>query len=80
VLNELKSFLGRIRVRTAPLVAALVAALPVLLDQLGIIDFKPILTHFMAPEYAVALVGLMPFLLAFLKPLVHLAEEEVTKE
>jgi hypothetical protein len=80
VYDTIKAFLARVRIRMAPLVAALVAALPVLLDQLGIIDFKPILTHFMAPEYAVALVGLMPFLLAFLKPLIHLAEKEVTKE
>jgi len=72
----MKAFLSRLRVRFSALVAALLTALPVLLDQLGVIDLKPILSHFMAEEWAALTVGLMPFVLAFLRPLVHLEPDK----
>lgn len=76
-MNELKNFLGRIRVGVAPLLTALVAAMPVLLDQLGVLDLKPILSRFMDPDYASLVIWFMPFVLAFLRPLVSLAEKKV---
>lgn len=69
------TFLARLRVRLGALAAALITALPVLLDQLGVIDLKPILAHVLPEEWAGLLVGLLPFVLAFLKPLVHLEPE-----
>ena len=66
MFDKLKDFLKRIRVRLMPLLGALVAALPVLLDQLGVIDLKPILSRFVPADYASVVVGLLPFVLAFL--------------
>jgi hypothetical protein len=76
MLNNLKAFLGRLRVRWHAVAAAMCTAFPVLLDQLGIIDLKPVLLHFTSEEYAALIVGLMPFVLAFLKPLVHLEPDK----
>lgn len=69
------TLLTRIRVRWHALVVALCGAMPVLLDQLGVIDLKPILHHFMNDEIAALVVGLMPFYIAFLKPMFRLEEE-----
>lgn len=69
-------FIRRLRVHWQAAAAALLTALPVLLDQLGVIDLKPVLTHFVPEEYAGLIVGLMPFVLAFLRPLVRLEPKE----
>jgi hypothetical protein len=63
-------FFARLKVRWQAVLAALLTALPVLLDQLGVIDLKPIFANFMPSEYAGLIVGLLPFVLAFLKPLI----------
>jgi hypothetical protein len=63
-------FFTRLKVRWQAVLAALLTALPVLLDQLGVIDLKPIFAHFMPAEYAGLIMGLLPFVLAFLKPLI----------
>lgn len=70
------AFLTRVRIRLSALAAALLTALPVLLDQLGVIHLRPILAHFVADEWADLIVGLMPFVLAFLRPLVHLEPDK----
>jgi hypothetical protein len=72
----MKAFLARLRVRWHAVAAALFTAFPVLLDQLGVINLKPILSHFMAEEWAALTVGLMPFVLAFLRPLVQLEPDK----
>jgi hypothetical protein len=72
----MKDFLTRIRVHWTAFAAALLTALPVLLDQLGVIDLKPILSHFLPEEYAGLIVGLLPFVLAFLKPLIVMEAKE----
>jgi hypothetical protein len=72
----MKAFLARLRVRWHAVAAALLTAFPVLLDQLGVINLKPILSHFMAEEWAALTVGLMPFVLAFLRPLVQLEPDK----
>lgn len=68
----MNDFISRLRVHWHAVAAALLTALPVLLDQLGVIDLKPILAHFMPLEFAELVVGLLPFVLAFLKPLIAL--------
>ncbi|MGZ3675359.1 MAG: hypothetical protein ACXVCO_13720 [Ktedonobacterales bacterium] len=73
MLDYLKGAWARFEVHWHGVAVAFVTAVPVLLDQLGVIDIKPILIHFMSPEMASAVVGLMPFALAFLKPLFKVA-------
>jgi len=69
MLQTIQDMWTRFEVHWHAVAAAFVTAVPVLLDQLGVIDLKPILQHFMAPETAALVVGLMPFVLAFLKPM-----------
>jgi hypothetical protein len=59
--------------------AMILTALPVLLDRLGYIDLQPIFEHFMSPEWAALLVGCMPLVLAFLKPMVAVSAPEDTQ-
>jgi hypothetical protein len=70
MFDKIKALWGRLSVRWHVLLAAFVAALPPLLDQLGVIDLKPILMHVMPADYAGLIVGILPFVLMFLKPLV----------
>jgi hypothetical protein len=70
MLAKIQAFLARVRLRWHALMVALVGALPVLLDQLQVIDLKPILHKFgLSDEVAALLIGLMPFYLAFIKPM-----------
>jgi hypothetical protein len=61
----------RVRVRWHAVIAAFSVAAPVLLQQLQVIDFKSVLQHYMSPEIAGVLVGLLPFYIAMLKPMIH---------
>ena len=63
----MKAFLARLRVRWHALAAAMCTAFPVLLDQLGVIDLKPILSQFLPENWVSLIVGIMPFVLVFLK-------------
>ena len=76
MLDKIKAFWARVVIHWNVVLAALVAALPSLLDQLGVIDLKPILGHVMPQDFANLVVGLMPFILAFLRPLVALTPKE----
>lgn len=62
---------ARVRFRWHSFLAALSFSLPVLLDQLQVVDLKPLLSRYMSTEVVVVLVGLMPFYIALLKPMVH---------
>jgi hypothetical protein len=70
MLDKIKALWGRIEVSWHAFAAAMLTALPVLLDQLGVIDLKPILEHILPAEWAGLAVGLLPWVLAFLKPMV----------
>jgi hypothetical protein len=77
MLAKIKAFLARVSVRWHALVVALLGALPVLLDQLQLIDLKPILHKFgLSDEVAALLIGLMPFYLAFIKPLISVEPKQ----
>lgn len=74
---KLKTLLGRVRISIHALLGALVGALPILLDQLGIIDLHPLLGRIGVPEDLQGIVvGLLPFVLAFLKPLIHIEDRD----
>ena len=69
MLDYLKALGARLEVRWHAVAAAFVAAVPVLLDQLHMIDLKPILEHFMSPDTASFIEGVMPFALLFCEKL-----------
>lgn len=62
--------IARVRIHWHALIVALLTALPLLLDQLQVIDLKPLLSHYIGEDWAALLVGLMPFYIAFLRQLV----------
>jgi hypothetical protein len=71
MIDKLKSFWARLTVHWHVLLAALIAALPSFLDWLGVVDLKPILTQLGTSEDAAKLiVNLLPFVLAFVRPLI----------
>ena len=61
---------GRITVHWHVIAVAFVAALPQLLDWLGVIDVKPILVHFLPEHLADFIVAILPFALAVLRPMI----------
>lgn len=67
MLNYLKGAWARLEVHWHAVAVAFVTAVPVLLDRLGYIDLKPVLSHFLSPDMADLVVGLMPFILLFMK-------------
>jgi hypothetical protein len=67
------NILSRVRVSWHALVAALVMALPILLQQLQVVDLKPLLAHYLGDDWATLLVALMPFYIALLKPMISVA-------
>jgi hypothetical protein len=78
-MQYLKNLWARLTVHWHVVLATLVAALPAILDYLGVIDLLPILLHLGVPEgYAGMIVKAMPFLLAFLKPM-FAVEPEATE-
>ncbi|MFI4971134.1 MAG: hypothetical protein ACHP7H_00525 [Hyphomicrobiales bacterium] len=78
MLDQLKAFWARLEVHWHAVYIALLTALPVLLDRLGYIDLTPVLQHVLPADYVPLVIGVMPFVLAFLKPLIHVTD--VTKE
>ena len=70
----LKGLWARVNVRWHVVLAALIAALPSILDYLGVIDLKPLLIGLGMKEGIVDfIVKALPFVLAFVKPLVAVA-------
>lgn len=80
MITFLKDLWLRLEVHWHVIAVAFVTAVPVLMDQLGYIDLQPILEHFLSPEWASLIVGLLPFALAFLKPMIHFPVEEDHEE
>jgi hypothetical protein len=59
----------RIEVRWHSIAVLFLAAAPGLLDWLGVIDLKPILMRVVPEGVADFIVGALPFVLAFLRPM-----------
>jgi len=78
MLDKLKSLWARLRVRWYVLLAALAAAAPDILNYMGLIDLRPILSQFLPDNYVSMIVGILPFALVFLKSAVSVepASEE----
>lgn len=74
MLNELKDLWARVRVRWHAVAIALVAALPTIFLYLEGIDLRPILAHVLPENYVDIIVALLPFVLALMKPMVHLED------
>lgn len=68
----MKDFLARIRVSWHALLAAFTMALPILLQQLQVIDLKPLLSHYLGDDWATIIVALMPFYIAMLRPMISM--------
>jgi hypothetical protein len=76
MLNELSAIWARSASIGTPWAVAVIAALPILLSQLEGIDLRPILAHIIPADYVDLVVALLPFVLAIMKPMVHLEEPE----
>lgn len=67
MLDKLKSLWARLRVRWHVLVLAFAAAAPEILNYLGLIDLRPILSQFLPEAWVSIVVGILPFALVFVK-------------
>ena len=67
MLDYLTDLWTRLQVRWHVLLVALVAAAPEILNYLGVIDLKPILSQFLPDNIVALVVGAMPFVLMFVK-------------
>ena len=76
MLDKIKDFIKRIRVRLSALLAALLLSLPYALDALGYIDLKPLLIGVFGESVGSTINSLLPFLLAFFKAAVHLEPQD----
>ncbi|MDB5603480.1 MAG: hypothetical protein JWP25_380 [Bradyrhizobium sp.] len=75
-MNAIRDLRERVRIRWHALIAAFSVALPVLLEQLQVIDLKPLLLHYMSPEVAAIMIALVPFYIALLKPMIHFEDRK----
>lgn len=73
MLDKLKALWERVQVRWHVIVIALVAAAPEILNYLGLIDLKPILSQFLPENWTNLIVGILPFVLVFLRSAVSVA-------
>lgn len=79
MLDKLKAFWGRVQIRWHVVSLAILAALPELLNWLGVIDLKPILAHLGLSDNVVSLiVAIMPFMLTFVKSAIAVDPKETT--
>ena len=78
-MKMLREHLARVRFRWHAFLAAFSVALPVLLDQLQVVDLKPLLGRYVSPELAAVLVALIPFYIAMLKPMIHFEDQNQHK-
>ncbi|MGY3589355.1 hypothetical protein [Bradyrhizobium sp. USDA 4350] len=74
MLKELSDIWARLRVHWHAVAVAVIASLPVLLSQLEGIDLTPILAHIIPAEYVPLVVTLLPFVLAVMRPMIHMEE------
>jgi hypothetical protein len=76
-MKSLAEFRQRARFRWHSFIAALIGSLPILLQQLQVIDLKPILQHFgISPEVAALFVALMPFYISMLQPMIRMEDHK----
>lgn len=76
-MNYLKSLWARLEVHWHVVAIALAAALPSILDYLGVIDLTPILVQLGVKEnLALLIVKVLPFVLAFIKPMLVVEPKE----
>ncbi len=68
--DYLKGLWARLLIRWHVLSLALLAAAPEILNYLGVIDLKPILSQFLPDNSVDLVVGIMPFVLMFVKSVV----------
>lgn len=73
MIDKLKALWERVQVRWHVIVIALVAAAPEILNYLGLIDLKPILSQFLPENWTNLIVGILPFVLVFLRSAVSVA-------
>lgn len=72
MLETLKGMWARFEVHWHAIAIAMVAAVPEALDKLGVIDLRPILEPFLGYDKTNAIIGLLPLVLLFLKPVFKL--------
>jgi hypothetical protein len=65
-------FIKRIRVRLLPFVTVLVSVLPFALEQIGMINFTPLIAHYLGDHWALILSPLIAIVLASMKSALHL--------
>lgn len=76
MIEKLKALWARVEVRWHVVVIALVAASPEILNWLQVVDLRPILAHFLPDNWVSLIVGILPFVLIFLKSAVSVAPKE----
>ena len=77
-MTYLKDLWARVNEHWHVVLAALIAALPTLLDYLGVIDLKPIMILMGASEdLSKLIINILPFVLAFIKPMLVVEPAEV---
>lgn len=75
-MTYLKSLWDRVTIHWHVLAAALVAAAPEILNYLGVIDLRPILSHFLPDDKVDFIISALPFVLVFLKPMLAVEASE----
>ncbi|MBW7970961.1 hypothetical protein [Bradyrhizobium sp. BR 10289] len=75
-MQKLKDLWARLKVRWHIVALAFLTALPELLDWLGMVDLKPLLSHFLPDGAATLIVSLLPFVLVFTKSMVHVEDDK----
>lgn len=75
-MDTLKALWARVTVQWTVVCAVFIAALPEVLNWLGIVDLKPILSQFLPENTVTFIIGVLPFVLAFLRPLLAVSPHE----
>ena len=76
MFEKIKAFFARVRVRLLPIGAAVLTALPFVLEYAGAINVTPLLVHYLGESWAAALTPLLVLLFASLKSALHLEPKE----
>lgn len=72
MFETIKDFIARLRVRLGALAVVFLAALPDILDALGVIDLKAVLGPWIGEQKATMIL----IALAFMKPMFHVVPKE----
>lgn len=76
MLDKLKDLWSRLKVRWHVLVLACAAAAPEILNYLGLIDLRPILSQFLNEGTVNLIVSILPFALVFVKSAFSITPKE----